>query len=139
MSFIAFPLPLQIVFALTKIDGVENLRFIDRCWYKREKGEPLDFDANEGEAAEWFEQWLREGLLSENPRAALFQLDKALNPSYSVKLTLREAALRAWLDLYKSSPTWKQIKQRVKTFYKIDRDDITWRALRRTRPFCDYF
>jgi hypothetical protein len=112
---------------------------IYRCWKKREQGEPLDFDAFEHEDAEEFEQMWRKELSGDEPRAFLFRLDAVFDSSRSQKLQLREAVLLAWRDLYKSSPTWEQVKRRVETFYKIKRDSSTWRKLRKSRPFCDYF
>jgi hypothetical protein len=140
LSPIDFPLSLKIAFALTKIDpkSVEHLRHIFRCWKKRNRGEPLDFEAHEDQWAEEFQEMLDKALDTED-RGFLFRLDSVFNSSRPQKLQLREAVLLAWSDLCKSSPTWEQIRQQVETVYKIDRRPSTWRKLRKTRPFCDYF
>jgi hypothetical protein len=120
--------------------GIEYLRLIYNAWRKREEGQPLDLDGGEGFFAGEFEEKWRKAL-AKGDRGFLFRLDKALNPSYSGKLSLREAVFLVLRKLHKSKlpPTWEQIKAEVKRSYGIERDADTWKKLRASKPFRSLF
>ena len=116
--------------------GIEYLRLIYGAWRKREAGPTLDLDGGEGFFAEQFEEKWRKALAA-GDRGFLSRLDRVFNPSYSEKLSLREAVFLALRKLHrsKSSPTWAQIKAEVKKTYGIERDADTWKKLRASEPF----
>ena len=115
--------------------GIEYLRMIYGDWCKREAG-LLDLDGGGGFFAEEFEEKWRKALVA-GDRGFLSRLDRVLNPSYSEKLSLREAVFLALHKFHrsKSSPTWAQIKTEVEKTYGIKRDADTWKKLRASAPF----
>jgi hypothetical protein len=116
--------------------GIEYLRFIYGVWRKREAGQTLDLDGGEGFFAEQFEEKWRKALAA-GDRGFVSRLDRVLNPSYSEKLSLREAVFLALRKFHrsKSPPTWAQIKTEVEKTYGIKRDADTWKKLRASAPF----
>ena len=115
--------------------GIEYLRMIYGEWHKREAG-LLDLDGGGGYFAQEFEEKWRKALAA-GDRGFLSRLDRVLNPSYSGKLSLRDAVFLALRRFHrsKSSPTWAQIKTEVEKTYGIKRDADTWKKLRASAPF----
>ncbi len=115
--------------------GIGYLRMIYGEWRKREAG-LLDLDGGGGFFAEQFEEMWRKALAA-GDRGFLSRLDRVFNPSYSEKLSLREAVFLALRKFHRSkcSPTWAQIKAEVENTYGIKRDADTWKKLRASEPF----
>ena len=113
----------------------EDLRILHAAWRKREEGQELD--EFEAQAAAEFEALWRQALRVKDHKFLLGVINSFRHPGKR-PTKLRKFVLKAWLKL-RPDCTWDELKTAAETMAGRKYDEKTWRELRKSSPFCDFF